>query len=248
LARPKHTPELPRHIAIIMDGNGRWARRRGKPRSAGHRAGAERINPITKECSRLGIEQLTLYAFSMENWRRPKTEVAVLMRLLVRHLRKELPAMMDDNVRFRAIGRLDALPASARKAVRETERQTAENTGTVLCLALSYGGRTEIADAARAIAERARDGSLRPKDVTERSFGGFLYTAGMPDPDLLIRTAGEMRVSNFLLWQTWYTELYVTDVLWPDFTPEELGKAIREYGRRERRFGNIRPKKGAPSG
>ena len=224
-----------------MDGNGRWAQLRGKPRSAGHRAGADRVREITTESARLGIRQLTLYALSVENWRRPKHEVATLMRLLGRYLVSERPTLMKNNIRFRAIGRLADLPAAVRRTLARTEELTAGNPGMTLCLALSYGGRTEIANAARSIAEKAKAGDIDPADVNEDTVAGHLYTAGMPDPDLLIRTAGEMRVSNFLLWQISYAELYVTDVLWPDFTAAELHRAIREYARRERRFGAVRP-------
>ena len=238
---PEEMPDPPGHIAIIMDGNGRWARERGKRRAAGHKAGAENVSEITTECARLGVGQLTLYAFSMENWRRPKTEVTALMKLLPRYLINERPTMMKNSIRFRAIGRLHQLPKAALREVRKTEEMTAVNTGMVACLALSYGGRAEIADAARAIARKAEAGEIKPGRVDERTVGDHLYTAGMPDVDLLIRTAGEMRISNFLLWQTWYAESYVADVYWPDFSAGELHKAIREYGRRERKFGKVGP-------
>ncbi|MFH1731290.1 MAG: isoprenyl transferase [Planctomycetota bacterium] len=241
VASPEEIPDPPGHIAIIMDGNGRWARERGKRRAAGHKAGADNVSGITTECARLGVGQLTLYAFSMENWRRPRTEVAALMTLLPRYLVNERPTMMKNNIRFRAIGRLHQLPKAALREVRKTERMTAANTGMVLCLALSYGGRAEIADAARAIAGKAAAGEIEPGRVTERTVGDHLYTAGMPDVDLLIRTAGEMRISNFLLWQSWYAESYIADVYWPDFSVGELHKAIREYGRRERKFGRVDP-------
>jgi len=236
-------PDPPRHIAIIMDGNGRWARELGKRRFAGHKAGSDNVRTITTECSRLGVEQLTLYAFSMENWDRSKTEVAGLMKLLPRYLVGEQPTMMENNIRFRAIGRLRRLPAGALRQVRKTEEMTAGNTGMTLCLALSYGGRTEIADAARAIARKVQAGEIDPGRVTVRTVADHLYTAGMPDPDLLIRTAGEMRISNFLLWQSWYAELYVADVYWPDFSVAELHKAIRAYDRRVRKFGKVRSAK-----
>lgn len=238
------TTQLPRHIAIIMDGNGRWARRRGKRRTAGHRAGAERVREITTECARLGLDQLTLYALSAENYaRRSKSEVSTLMSLLSRYLVGERPTLMKNNIRFRMIGRLRQLPARVREEIRDTGRITAENHGMTLCVAVNYGGRTEIADAARAIAKKAAAGQLRPGDVDEKTFGEHLYTAGMPDADLMIRTAGDMRISNFLLWQAWYTEFYVTDVLWPDFGAPELHQAMREYVRRERKFGAARPAK-----
>jgi len=241
LAQSDEMPDPPRHIAIIMDGNGRWARERGKRRAAGHKAGAENVSAITTECARLGVGQLTLYAFSIENWQRPKTEVAALMRLLPRYLINERPTMMQNRIRFRAIGRLRQLPRTALREIRKTEEMTADNTGMTLCLALSYGGRTEITDAARAVAEKAAAGEINPARISERTVADHLYTAGMPDVDLMIRTAGEVRISNFLLWQSWYAEFYVADVTWPDFSADELHKAIREYGRRERKFGAVAP-------
>ena len=238
------TTQLPRHIAIIRAGTGRWARRRGKRRPAGHRAGAERVREITTECARLGLDQLTLYALSAENYaRRSKSEISTLMSLLSRYLVGERPTLMKNNIRFRMIGRLRHLPARVREEIRETGRITAKNHGMTLCVAVNYGGRTEIADAARAIAKKAAAGQLRPGDVDEKTFGEHLYTAGMPDADLMIRTAGDMRISNFLLWQAWYAEFYVTDVLWPDFGAAELHQAMREYVRRERKFGAVRPAK-----
>jgi len=241
LTLPNGTPELPEHVAIIMDGNGRWARRRGKSRTHGHRAGARRVRDITTECARLGIGQLTLYALSVENYTlRPRSEIRVLMTLLRRYLIDERPTLMDNAIRFRMIGRLDELPPRVLAAARKTERLTARNEGMTLCVAVNYGGRAEIADAARAIARAARAGKLRPGNVNAETVAEHLYTAGMPDVDLLVRTAGEMRISNFLLWQAWYAELYVTEVLWPDFTPAELHKALRAYARRERRFGDVR--------
>ena len=241
VAQSDEMPDPPRHIAIIMDGNGRWARERGKRRAAGHKAGAENVSAITTECARLGVGQLTLYAFSIENWQRPKTEVAALMRLLPRYLINERPTMMQNRIRFRAVGRLHQLPKTALREIRKTEEMTADNTGMTLCLALSYGGRTEITDAARAVAEKAAAGEINPARISERTVADHLYTAGMPDVDLMIRTAGEVRISNFLLWQSWYAELYVADVTWPDFSADELHKAIREYGRRERKFGAVAP-------
>jgi len=241
LAQSDEMPDPPRHIAIIMDGNGRWASERGKRRATGHKAGAENVSAITTECARLGVGQLTLYAFSIENWQRPKTEVAALMRLLPRYLINERPTMMQNRIRFRAIGRLRQLPRTALREIRKTEEMTADNTGMTLCLALSYGGRTEITDAARAVAEKAAAGEINPARISERTVADHLYTAGMPDVDLMIRTAGEVRISNFLLWQSWYAEFYVADVTWPDFSADELHKAIREYGRRERKFGAVAP-------
>ena len=234
-------PDPPRHIAIIMDGNGRWARERGKTRTSGHKAGAVNVRTVTTECARLGVGQLTLYAFSIENWSRPKAEVNALMRLLPRYLVDERPTMMENQIRFRAIGRLDQLPKTALREARKTEEITADNVGMTLCLALSYGSRTEITDAVRAIAKEAAGGDINPARISERTVADHLYTAGMPDVDLMIRTAGEMRISNFLLWQSWYAELYVTDVCWPDFSADELHEAIREYARRVRKFGKVTP-------
>ena len=241
LALSEKMPDPPRHIAIIMDGNGRWARERGKSRVTGHRAGAANVATITTECARLGVGQLTLYAFSVENWSRPKAEVTALMRLLPRYLIDERPTMMENQIRFRAVGRLDQLPKAALREIRKTEEATADNVGMTLCLALSYGGRAEITDAVRTIAKEAAAADINPARISERTVANHLYTAGMPDVDLMVRTAGEMRISNFLLWQSWYAELYITDVCWPDFSADELHKAIREYGRRERTFGKVTP-------
>jgi len=231
--------KLPRHIAIIMDGNGRWATERGLTRNRGHREGVNSVREITRECAKLGIKQLTLYAFSVENWKRPKAEVNFLMRMLRRFLVQERKEIMDNDIRLAAIGRLHELPKGVRKELRETMEMSGDNKGMTLCLALNYGGRTEIVDAAARIARGVEDGSIRPGDIDEEMFARHLYTSGMPEPDLLIRTSGEMRVSNFLLWQMSYTEIYVTRVLWPDFRKKELMKAIREYAKRERRFGGI---------
>lgn len=229
----------PRHIAIIMDGNGRWARRRGMPRTAGHAQGAKSVRAVTEECVRLGIGQLTLFGFSSENWTRPKRETDFLMRLYRRYLVDERETILKNNVRLRMIGRLEGLPPAVRRELDTTTRLSSANTGLILCLAINYGSRGEMLDAARRIAAEAAAGVLDPSDLTEERFADYLYTAGMPDPDLLIRTAGEMRVSNFLLWQISYAELYVTAVLWPDFREADLWEAIREYARRERRFGGI---------
>jgi undecaprenyl diphosphate synthase len=231
--------QFPRHIAIIMDGNGRWARGRRLPRVRGHRAGVESVRAVTEECARLGLDQLTLYGFSAENWTRPKREIDYLMRLYRQYLVRERPTIQENNVRFRMIGRREELPASVVKEAEETTRASEKNTGLVLCLAINYGARGEIVDAARRIAASAAAGSLDPEHLCEETFAEFLYTAGMPDPDLLIRTAGEMRVSNFLLWQISYAELYVTPVLWPEFRVPQLWEAIRDYARRERRFGGL---------
>ena len=231
--------KLPRHIAIIMDGNGRWAKERGLTRNRGHREGVNSVREITRECAGLGIKQLTLYAFSAENWKRPKTEVNFLMRMLARFLVRERKEIMDNNIRLAAIGRLHELPKGVQKELRETIEMSKDNKGMTLCLALNYGGRTEIADAAARIAVDVKNGGIKPADITEEMFDGYLYTSGMPEPDLLIRTSGEMRISNFLLWQMSYTEFYVTKVCWPDFRKRELMKAIRDYCKRRRRFGGI---------
>lgn len=231
--------KLPQHIAIIMDGNGRWAKERGLTRNRGHREGVNSVREITRECAGLGIKQLTLYAFSAENWKRPKTEVNFLMRMLARFLVRERKEIMDNNIRLAAIGRLHELPKGVQKELRETIEMSKDNKGMTLCLALNYGGRTEIADAAARIAVDVKNGGIKPADITEEMFDGYLYTSGMPEPDLLIRTSGEMRISNFLLWQMSYTEFYVTKVCWPDFRKRELMKAIRDYCKRRRRFGGI---------
>ena len=228
---------LPRHIAIIMDGNGRWAKRRGLPRTLGHRAGIKSVRRIVEACVELKISVLTLYAFSMENWKRPQREIDTLMRLLSEFLEKEIDEMNEHNIRFTAIGRTEALPEFVRQRLERTIQATAKNTGLVLNLALNYGGRTEIVDAVRKIVSEAKQDHLRPEDVDEDSFSRYLYTHALPDPDLLIRTSGEMRVSNFLLWQISYSEIYVTKKLWPDFTKRDLEEAIRDFQRRERRFG-----------
>lgn len=228
---------LPRHIAMIMDGNGRWARRRGLPRTMGHRAGIKAVRRVVEACVELKIPVLTLYAFSVENWKRPKREVDTLMRLLSEFLEKEIDEMNEHNIRFTAIGRTEELPGFVQERLRRTMEATRPNTGLVLNLALNYGGRTEIIDAIRKIVARAKEDHLRPEDVTEHFFSKYLYTHFLPDPDLLIRTSGEMRVSNFLLWQISYSEIYVTKKLWPDFTKKDLEEAIREFQNRERRFG-----------
>jgi len=234
---------LPQHIAIIMDGNGRWARERGLPRNRGHREGVNSVREITRECAKLGIKQLTLYAFSAENWKRPKNEVDFLMRMLRRFLIAERKEIMENNIRLAAIGRIHELPKEVQKELRKTCEMSKNNKGMTLCLALNYGGRSEIADAVAKIAKDASDGALKPGDVNEDLISNYLYTAGMPDPDLLIRTSGEMRVSNFLLWQISYAELYVTPLCWPDFRKPQLMEAIAEYAKRERRFGGIEPVK-----
>ena len=232
----------PRHIAIIMDGNGRWAQERGLPRFEGHRVGGDNVPRITLEASDLGLGQLTLFAFSSENWRRPPEEIAFLMELYGQYLSRERPTMMKNNIRFRTIGYREGIPEHVLAEVDRTVEISAGNTGTTLCMAVNYGSRREIADAARALAERAARGGLDPATITDETFGDALDTAGMPDPDLLIRTAGEMRLSNFLLWQLSYAELWVTPKRWPDFHEADLHQAIRDYAGRERRFGGLSAK------
>ena len=230
---------IPRHVAIIMDGNGRWARQRGLPRIAGHRAGAKSVREIVRVASKLGIEYLTLYAFSSENWSRPKVEVAALMRLLEFYLQKELAELDKDNVRLAAIGRLHELPAGARQQLDKAIAALRDNEGLTLVLALSYGGRAEIVDAVRGIAREIKTGQIDVADVDEKRISDHLYTAGIPDPDLLIRTSGELRLSNFLLWQISYAEIYVTETQWPDFRKAEFLKAMEDYSKRQRRFGRV---------
>ncbi len=240
LAESLDAGRLPTHIAIIMDGNGRWARRRSLPRVAGHKAGMEPVRTTVETCARLGIGYLTLYAFSVENWKRPRGEVDTLWRLLRIYLRRELPSLMRNGVRVNAIGRLDALPAAAQRELLDAIETTACNSGLQVNLAINYGGRTELADAFNAILEKARSaGALGTLQISEDEIASHLYTAGLPDPDLLIRTSGEMRISNFLLWQIAYAELFVTETLWPDFKRGDLLRAIMEYQRRDRRFGGL---------
>jgi undecaprenyl diphosphate synthase len=239
VVRPELGGPFPEHIAVIMDGNGRWARERGMRRIFGHREGIGSVREITTECARMGVQSLTLYAFSVENWKRPRLEVRYLMGLLRRFLVAERPTLMDNGVRLRAIGRLDDLPGDALGALRETERITAGNGGMLLRLALSYGGRAEIADGIRRLAEDVRAGGLDPKSIGEETLRAYLYDPATPDPDLLIRTAGEMRISNFLLWQVSYSELYVADVCWPEFRRPHLLEALRDYARRVRKFGGL---------
>ena len=231
---------LPRHIAIIMDGNGRWAQQRGLPRVEGHRLGTQSVRATVEECCRLGIEQLTLYCLSVENWKRPQLELDFLMALLHQYLLEERAEIMEQNIRFTTIGRRSELPDEVLREIDENIRLSRDNTGLTLCLAINYGGRTELIDAARALAQQVRDGRLRPEQIDEAAFDGALYTAGMPDPDLLIRTAGEMRVSNFLLWQISYAELWVTDLCWPEFDAPALHEALRDFARRDRRFGGLK--------
>jgi undecaprenyl diphosphate synthase len=230
---------LPQHIAVIMDGNGRWAQRRHLPRIAGHRAGVQSARTVIETCARLRIPALTLYAFSMENWRRPKAEIDFLMRLLREYLRKELPTIQRNNIRMLVIGRSDQLPEEVREDVERAMAQTAENTGMVLTVALNYGGRAELVDAFNRILDRVRNDGLANGGVDEEMISRYLYTAGLPDPDLLIRTSGEMRVSNFLLWQIAYAEIYVTETLWPDFSRAQLYEALLDFQKRERRYGGL---------
>jgi len=231
---------MPRHIAIVMDGNGRWAKRRGLSRIQGHRKAVKAVRETIEACAELGIEYLTLYAFSVENWSRPKREVDTLMRLLRRFIRDETPRIMKNRIRFKAIGRNKPMPPDVLADLRKLERKSASNDGLTVVLAVNYGGRSEIVDGVKRCASKVRDGELALRQITEESFGEFLYTRGMPDPDLLIRTSGEHRISNFLLWQTWYAELWITPVLWPDFRRKHLIEAIKDFGRRERRFGGVR--------
>ena len=232
---------LPRHIAIIMDGNGRWARAQGKERVEGHARGAKSVDDVTEECCRLGIGQLTLYCLSSENWKRPKAELDFLMALLKQYLLQERDKILRQNIRFVVIGRREGLPEEVLAEIDENQRLTKANTGLTLCLAINYGSRAEIVDAVRSIAGRVQRGELRPEQIEEATIGESLYTAGMTDPDLLIRTAGEMRISNYLLWQISYAELWVTERFWPEFGAELLQEALRDYAKRERRFGGLKP-------
>ncbi len=235
LARQIDFERLPRHVAVIMDGNGRWARERRLPRVAGHRAGIDAVRETVEISARLGIQVLTLYAFSQENWKRPRSEVTTLMSLLREYVRKELRTLMRNSIRLNVIGRLEDLPDGAQKELRRALEETRGNDGLQFNIALSYGGRTEIVDACRALIRSGVD----PEDVDAAAFAQQLYTAGQPDPDLLIRTSGELRVSNFLLWQIAYAEIWVTETLWPDFRRAHLFQAILDYQRRERRYGGL---------
>ncbi len=228
---------VPAHVAIIMDGNGRWAESRDWPRVRGHEEGAESVRVVTRACREMGCRALTLYSFSTENWKRPEEEVGALMGLLARYLVQERREIMENGVRLQTIGQTDRLPLTVRAALKELIHASRNNTGMVLTLALSYGSRQEIVDAAKALAKKAAAGRLRPEQIDEKLFASELQTAGLPDPDLLIRTSGELRISNFLLWQLAYAELYVTDVLWPDFRRPQLEAAFEAFGKRERRFG-----------
>jgi undecaprenyl diphosphate synthase len=233
---------VPRHIAIIMDGNGRWAQQRGLPRIEGHRHGVKSVRRITEECARLGIEQLTLYCLSSENWRRPQAELSFLMHLLEQYMIEERALLMRERIRVCMIGRREGIPDSTLAEFDRTVEMCGKNEGLRLCLAVNYGARAEIVEAARRLADEARAGRVDPVAIDEEAFAARLDTAGMPDPDLLIRTAGEMRVSNFLLWQISYAELWVTDAAWPDFDESHLASAIASYAARDRRFGGLSPK------
>jgi undecaprenyl diphosphate synthase len=230
---------LPGHVAIIMDGNGRWASQKGLARSEGHAAGARAVRAVVEAGAEIGLAHLTLYSFSTENWKRPETEIRFLMGLLRRYLRDELPTLMENNIRLRAIGRLDDLSFPVRRMLRRVCHQTERNTGLVLTLALSYGGRAELVDAVKGLVSAFQSGRLAAEDVDESLLRSFLQSSFLPDPDLIIRTSGEMRISNFLIWQAAYAELYVTDLLWPDFGKSDLAEALLEYSRRRRRFGAV---------
>jgi undecaprenyl diphosphate synthase len=243
LARQVDPDRLPRHVAIIMDGNGRWAGKRHLPRVEGHRAGIESVRDVVESSARLGLEVLTLYAFSVENWKRPAAEVGTLMMLLKRYLRSELSTLLENNIRFNVIGRAEELSPDVLQELRAAELESSRNSGMLFNIALNYGGRTEIVDAAR----RAIASGIAPDELDERRFSEFLYTGTQPDPDLLIRTSGEMRVSNFLLWQIAYAEIWVTDTLWPDFRCGDLLEAIIAYQKRDRRYGGIPSARAAAS-
>ncbi|PKL91205.1 MAG: di-trans,poly-cis-decaprenylcistransferase [Candidatus Goldiibacteriota bacterium HGW-Goldbacteria-1] len=230
---------LPVHIAIIMDGNGRWAKKRGLPRIMGHKEGAESVRAITETCAQIGIKYLTFYAFSTENWKRPKPEVKFLMSMLDSYLKRERATIMKNNIRFKSIGDRKKLPDAVVEKINYLEKESLKNTGLTMILALNYGSRDEIKKAVIKIAKKVKTGEVKPSDITEKMIEENLYTKNIPDPDLMIRTSGEMRISNFLLWQLAYSELYVTGTLWPDFRKKELAAAIEEYQKRDRRFGGL---------
>lgn len=236
--------KMPRHVAVIMDGNGRWAQAKRLPRVEGHRAAVRAVRETAETSARLGLDVVTLYAFSTENWKRPRSEVVTLMGLLKDYIRKELRTIVDNNLQFRPVGRIDGLDPSVQKALRRAEDATSACTGTLFQIALNYSGRQELVDVVRRAAAAGREGDLAPEDVDDRWVDDHLFTAGAPDPDLLIRTSGEQRISNFLLWQLAYTEIYFSRVLWPDFDRAELLRAILDYQRRERRFGGLSPADG----
>ncbi|MEZ6039434.1 MAG: isoprenyl transferase [Planctomycetaceae bacterium] len=238
-------PRLPGHIAIIMDGNGRWAQGRFLPRIEGHRRGVKSVRCIVEECSRLGLKQLTLYCFSSENWKRPRQELSLLMTLLRQYLVEERQEIMAQGLRFRVIGRVEELDPVIQSEIRQTEEVSANNTGMMLCLAVNYGARMEIADAVRRIGREVSEGRLEPESISEKTITDHLMTQGMPDPDLVIRTAGEMRISNFLLWQISYAELWVTNKFWPEFREPDLYDALRDFASRDRRFGGLANMQGA---
>lgn len=231
--------QLPQHIAMIMDGNGRWAQRHGWPRIEGHRRGVRSVRRMVEECSRLGLEQLTLYCFSSENWKRPEQELRLLMQLLEQYLIEERAEIVRQNLRFSVIGRREGLGEGVLREIDRTQNVARENTGMRLCLAVNYGSRSEIVDAVQELARKVAAGTLRPEEIDEAAFSAALYTAGMPDPDLVIRTAGEMRVSNYLLWQISYAEFWVTTKCWPEFEIADLHSALRNYAARDRRFGGL---------
>src|ERR1041384_1089467 len=236
---PEAKAELPRHVAIIMDGNGRWAKQRHLPRIEGHRAGAESARGLIRTARGLGIKYLTLYAFSVENWNRPKDEVDALMKYLIHYLKSETPELNKNNVKLEVIGQICRLPENVQEHLKKSIQTLSKNNGLTLIMALSYGGRTEIVDAVRSIAEKTKQGRLDPADISEKVISEHLWTRNIPDPDLLIRTSGEMRVSNFLLWQISYAELVITPTLWPDFRKPQFIAALEDYARRHRRFGGV---------
>ena len=238
---------IPRNLAIIMDGNGRWAQARSRPRLEGHAQGAAAAEKLALDCAHMGFESLTLYSFSMENWRRPPEEVRGLMHLYEKYLIRMRPMLMRENVRFLHLGRLEGLPEAVVRELDHTLNETRGNSGMILAMALNYGARGEIIDAAQTLAEKIQSGTLLPDQIDEDCFSQHLYTAEMPDPDLVIRTSNEMRISNFLLWQISYSEFYVTDIHWPDFDRQELEKAVRDYATRDRRFGALSRKTGSPN-
>jgi undecaprenyl diphosphate synthase len=242
LAEKLDPGRMPRHVAVIMDGNGRWAKERNLPRIEGHRAGSQSVREVVEASARLGLQVLTLFAFSRENWKRPKTEVATLWKVLEEYLKKEYKVLMENNFRLSTIGRLERLPAAVRRELERVMKLTASNTGLRIVLALNYSGRAEIVEAVRRV---VRGGHLDPDSLDEETFARHLDTAGLPDPDLLIRTSGEMRISNFLLWQIAYAEIWITKVYWPDFRKIHLLEALLDYQRRERRFGDIQPAEGS---
>lgn len=230
---------VPQHIAVIMDGNGRWAQQRGLPRRDGHRAGADSVEECLRVCGEIGVRYLTLYAFSSDNWKRPESEVTALMGLLAHFLREKTPTLMKNRIRLQVIGQLERLPGAIRQQLERTIKKTSENDGLTLVVALSYGSREEIVEATRKLMEEAQRGEIDPAALTPEMFSRYLHTSAIPDPDLLIRTSGEFRISNFLLWQISYTEIYITDTLWPDFRREHLLAAVGDFQGRQRRFGAL---------